>query len=125
MFVNISNHQTNKWDKDQYNAATEFGSIIDVEFPLIPPVWDSDEVYRLATNYYSRCKNLIADHDSVVFHVAGEPVFCFYLIQLLLEGGFKVMTSTTQRKVVEEGDKKISVFKFVRFREYKIISHGK
>lgn len=119
MFINLSNHSSKGWTPSQLKASSIYGEIRDEEFPPISPEWDSDQVKALAEKYVLKCISLIDDSSSNnAFHIAGEPTFCFLLIQALLNKGYTVFTSTTNRIVYEVGDKKISTFNFVKFRKY-------
>ena len=35
MFVNLSNHSSDKWDEPQLSAAKLYGDIEDISFPII------------------------------------------------------------------------------------------
>ncbi len=125
MFINLSNHCSSRWEENQLSAARQYGSIKDIPFPSVPPRWTEAEVASLAAQYYRQCKEYATTTEEVVFHIAGEPVFCFFLIQQLLEDGFKVLASTTERIVRENEKEKIVRFEFVCFREYKLINNRK
>lgn len=120
MFINLSNHPSNLWDKSQLSSASTYGEIEDIPFPMIPPEWDTEQVTEMAEFYFNKINsklNIIKKVSAV--HIAGEAVFCFHLITLLLNEEYTVITSTTQRIVKEEDGKKISLFNFVKFRRYK------
>ncbi|MDR1895469.1 MAG: CRISPR-associated protein [Prevotellaceae bacterium] len=123
MLINLSNHPSALWQPAQIEAAAVYGEILDMAFPVINPDWDVNQVKELAENYFRQCKQslLNAGGDSAV-HLVGEPVFCFLLAQLLLKKHILCITSTSERIVSEEGGKKISEFRFKRFREYKLIT---
>ncbi len=44
IFLNHTNHPSDKWSKEQIAAAEKFGEITDLPFPSIPPEFDKDEV---------------------------------------------------------------------------------
>lgn len=122
MFINLSNHPSTKWETEQIRAAAAYGKIEDIPFPDISPDWDTTTVESLVKDYYSLCQQLLSDkkHSSAV-HLAGEPVFCFILAQLLLKENYICLISTTERKVTTKDNLKTSNFKFVRFRNYQLI----
>lgn len=122
MFINLSNHPSARWEKKQILAAMDFGEIVDIQFPSIPPEFDTQEVYNIADTYYHKCINLLPVSSSLhAIHIAGEPVFCFHIITKLLRTGYNVITSTTERMVKETEDgQKISVFNFIKFRKYEL-----
>lgn len=119
-FINVSNHTSSDWQADQLNAAKLIGTIYDIPFPMISPDWDTEKVAMLVDVYRKKIKELLPEPDGIsVIHVMGESVFTFMLVSLLLSEQYIVVASTTERIVSYEGDKKISTFKFVRFRSYK------
>ena len=119
VFINISNHPSSEWQVDQLNAAKMIGIICDIPFPIISPDKDTEEVAMLAHAYLKKVKEILPEPDGVsVIHVMGETVFTFMLVSLLLSEQYIVVASTTERIVFHVGDKKISSFKFVRFRSY-------
>lgn len=119
-FINVSNHTSSDWQTDQLNAAKLIGTIYDIPFPMISPDWDTEKVAMLVDVYRKKIKELLPEPDGIsVIHVMGESVFTFMLVSLLLSEQYIVVASTTERIVSYEGDKKISTFKFVRFRSYK------
>jgi hypothetical protein len=117
MLINLSNHPSLKWDKPQLDAATQFGEILDISFPNISPDWDVAQVEELACDYFKQIKSMAkAWKEKPVIHIAGEPVFCFLLIQMFLKEKFPCITSTTERIVREDGNIKTTIFKFKQFR---------
>ena len=120
MLINLSNHPSANWSAEQKNAAElQYGKIVDLPFPNIPAEWDAEEVVELANDYLRRCERLLDNGDPAsAVHLAGEPVFCFVLAQLLLKAGVICLVSTTERIVCEDNGTKTSVFRFNRFRKY-------
>lgn len=113
MLLNLSNHPSANWAEEQLAAAG--GRVIDMPFPQVAP--DGDEAYieNLANEYLD--KILKMDNIDAV-HIMGEFNFCFALITKLKAYGIRCVASTTKRETVEENGVKISVFRFVKFREY-------
>ena len=59
------------------------------------------------------------DFDNVTIHIVGEPTLVFAIVTLLKNKGIRCMASTTKRESKELPDgKKLSEFKFIRFRDY-------
>jgi len=129
MLINFSNHPENNWSNSQLTLAEkEFGKIVDLKFPQIDPEWDETEVKNFAKEYYEIIKSMIDESNDKVnaVHIMGELTFTFAVVDLLLEANIRCIASTTERKTVEIGNKKISEFKFVRFRNYiKRVQNGK
>lgn len=122
MFVNLSNHPSSGWSKEQHEAASQYGEIKDIPFPVIDPGWDTELVEICAIDYLGYCKDLIQENKiSSVIHLMGEHIFCFILAQLLLKEGYVCLTSTTERIVSVCDNVKTSCFVFVSFRKYKLI----
>jgi hypothetical protein len=122
MLINLSNHPSTSWQPLQLEAAAAYGEIVDLPFPVISPDWDTAKVETVAREYSDKYKQLLYDKSKQsAVHLAGEPVFCFLLAQLLLKENVICLTSTTERIVVEENSTKISEFRFGRFREYKLL----
>lgn len=117
MFINLSNHPSDKWSEEQINAARSYGEIVDMAFPVIEPILTKEDVLRLVKIY----TEMIMDNrdGKTVVHVMGEMTFTYNLVNALKELGITCLASTTERNTVMTPDgKKISEFKFVQFREY-------
>ncbi len=131
MLINLSNHPSTKWSKEQIEAANKtYGKIIDFQFPQIPPEWDVSTVKQLAINTVNDIIGTLAKENNEkskfmdsegkwnAVHVMGEMTFTYNIVRLLKESEIPAIASTTNREVIEKDGKKISVFKFVRFRDY-------
>lgn len=118
MLLNLSNHPSVNWSKEQLEAAqTLYGGVVDMPFPPISPEASTDEVMELAKAY---ARKVILHTPSVsTVHLMGEMTFVVALISMLQSEGIKVVCSTTERRVLEEKDgKKTMQFVFCRFRSY-------
>ncbi|MBQ2413791.1 MAG: CRISPR-associated protein [Rikenellaceae bacterium] len=120
MLINISNHPSAHWEKRQIDEATRrWGGVVDMQFPSIDPKWGYERVEQEAQKHIMGYRREIAKYDQPsAFHIMGELVYCFCVVQLLLKGGYMVVASTTERDVVMHNGEKVSRFKFVQFREY-------
>jgi hypothetical protein len=126
MLLNLSNHPSVNWSKEQLEAAhVQYGGVVDMPFPQISPEATTDEVMELA-KAYSR-KVILYDSNELsgttpsvsAVHLMGEMTFVVALISLLQSEGIEVICSTTERRVLEEKDgKKTMQFVFCRFRAY-------
>lgn len=122
MFINISNHPSTGWKEEQTNEAQIYGNIVDIPFPNIPPQMDTEEMKTIVDDYIQKIEELaMRKIETTLIHVMGESVFSFMLVLSLLQKNYKVVASTTERIVSYEGDVKRTEFKFVRFREYKML----
>lgn len=118
LFLNLSNHSSDKWGEAQLDAARAYGKVVDMPFPEIDPEATTEEIYILAEEYAEEITSRYPDRDLTV-HIMGEMTFCFRLVTLLHARGVRCVASTTQRKTSElEGGKKESIFEFQEFREY-------
>ena len=118
LFLNLSNHSSDKWGEAQLDAARAYGKVVDMPFPKIDPGATTEEIYILAEEYAEEITSRYPDRDLTV-HIMGEMTFCFRLVTLLHARGVRCVASTTQRKTSELADgKKESIFEFQEFREY-------
>jgi hypothetical protein len=114
MLLNLTNHPSNNWSEKQLNAALEkYNRIHDMPFPIINPFANAAEIDALVEKYLVDIQQL---NPSAV-HIMGEMTFTFRLIIRLKHLGFECITSTTERKVVEVDNQKVSTFEFVQFRK--------
>lgn len=119
MLINLSNHPLATWTKEQLEAASIYGTILDLPFPLIDSALDESDISDLAQEYLLKIESLSEDITQTVIHVMGEMTFTFALVTELKKLGCKCVASTTKRisEVMPDGSK-ISKFEFGRFREY-------
>lgn len=118
MFLNFTNHPSSLWSAEQQTAAQRYGSIQDLAFPQINPEADLSEIQTLADRYAQ--KILSMNPDCVLCQ--GEFTLCYQVITLLKQAGIPVVAACSERdtrEIISDGvPKKISVFRFVQFREY-------
>ena len=84
-------------------------------------LYAADKVHIETAGQTLREQLLCDKNETGAVHLAGEPVFCFLLAQLLLKENITCLVSTTERITTEKDDVKISEFRFGRFREYKLL----
>lgn len=121
MLINVSNHPHEQWGEVQkQNAIKLWGAIKDIAFPSINPELSREELLPMVEDFFNQCQiEALKYGPDTVFHVAGEHVFCFHLVGHLLQSGYSVVASTTERIISYQADgAKISRFQFVRFRYY-------
>jgi len=122
MLINLSNHPVEKWSEKQINEAKKnYGEIRDLPFPEINPDWDEETVENFSQMYFEEIQAIIesAHNQNNAVHVMGELTFTFNIVYKLLSQNIVCIASTSKRNVTEKGNKKITEFNFVRFREYK------
>lgn len=122
MFLNCSNHSSDKWTDEQIKAAKEYGIdvIRDYAFPSVPAHMSEKEIEEIAEKVSDE---MIALCPSVVM-CQGEFTLTYALIKKLLKHGIKVVAACSERDTLEvclpDGSvKKEANYRFVKFREYK------
>lgn len=116
MFLNLSNHPSEKWsDVQRTSAEKEYGTIQDMPFPNINPAATPDEIYQLAAEYCNKIRKI----DAHAVHLMGEMTFTFCLVKMLQTIGINCVAATSERKSVENPDGSKTIhFEFVQFRKY-------
>lgn len=120
MLLNLTNHPSEKWSREQSNAAAErWGSVRDYPFPVVSAQFDEKEIAALAQTVLADACKL---HPDAVL-CQGEMSLCFALVRLFQKNHIPVVAATSQREVAEKAlpdgtTRKEAVFRFVRFREY-------
>ena len=118
MLINLSNHPSSKWSKEQTEAALHYGEIIDLPFPVVAPEGDGNYIAALADEYCNKVIEL-ASGAPVTVHLMGEMTLTFALVNCLAAKGVTCMAATTERIVNELPDgRKEAQFRFVKFRKY-------
>ena len=118
MLINLSNHPSEKWVSEQRGTAIEqYGKIIDMPFPRIPPEASYDEVWKIADDYFEQIKTR-AKQEKTTVHLMGEMTFTYMLVDRLKDANIPCVASTTERTVEERDGKKIVQFNFIQFRAY-------
>ena len=75
----------------------KYGDIMNVPFPNVSPIANSDKVVELARNTASRLK--VNGNDAVL--VQGEMTLTFALVSILRSLGIACVTVCSERKVTE------------------------
>ncbi len=121
MFINFSNHPSDKWETAQIDAARKYGEIVDIPFPDVPADADEEKIEQIACECLQTILSSADDIKAVM--AQGEFTLTYKIVVGLKEKKIKVMSACAQREVSEYIDEKgnnvkKSVFRFVRFREY-------
>lgn len=119
MFVNFTNHSSNKWDKEQLNAVSMYGEILDIPFPDVDPEMMEEDIRKLSDEYVER---ILSEKPDCVL-CQGEFCLSHSVINSLKAAGCKVVAACSKRvaveNVVDGKTVRVSQFKFVQFREYR------
>jgi len=114
VFLNLSNHPHANWDGAQLEAARQCAPHIeDMPFPAVDPTADETHIEQLAEEIVQRIPS-----QTTHAMVSGEYTLTVALVRRLQQKGIVCLSATTQRDVVEIEGKKVSQFRFVRFRSY-------
>lgn len=118
MFINLTNHPSDKWSGHQLLAAHQYGEIIDLPFPSVPEYASHEDNNELAKNIFEEVEK-ISFRKPCVVHIMGEMTFTYALVKLLKSRGYTCVASTTKRNVdiLPDGTKNVK-FEFCQFREY-------
>lgn len=118
VFVNLSNHPSERWGDAQRQAALALApEICDLPFPPVPPEAGASQIAELAERI---AQQLVQKHPGVTHAmVQGEFTLVHAVVRKLQQRGIVCFSATTRRDVTEhDGDTKTTRFEFVRFREY-------
>ena len=122
MFINLTNHPSSKWGKEQIGAAKEYGEIIDIAFPRIDPRENSEAIDKKVDMYFEAVRNF-PTAPSLVVLVQGEFIFTYRMVEKLRAAGIKAVSSCCERRVreyIDEAGKtqKTAEFEFAGFKPY-------
>ena len=119
VFINFSNHPSSRWSPEQLAAAEKIGRVVDEPFPAVPADMDEAGVARLADETAER---ILAQRPAAVL-CQGEFTLAFAVTERLKAKGVTVLAASSDRVIETERDengetRKVSVFRFTRFRRY-------
>ena len=114
VLINFSNHPSEYWCPEQIRQAELYGKIMDVPFPSVDPQANETEIGKIGKEYVQQIMN----YHPVAVLCQGEFTLAYFVICHLKENGIPVLAACSERKVIEEGKVRQSIFEFVRFREY-------
>lgn len=119
MFINFSNHLSDKWQRKQIDSADIYGEIMDIPFPMVPATTTSEEIKRIAVDYAKKILEMKPD----VVMVQGEFTLTYAVIELLKKENIRCVAACSDRVtkeiILKDGNiQKESIFEFVQFREY-------
>lgn len=119
MFINFTNHSSKNWSSQQVQDSMIYGEIKDIPFPNIKSEFTEDEIEQLGKEYV----DIIAELQPDAVLCQGEFTLCHFVICKLQEKGIRVISACSERVVSEKrtdsgGSERISVFHFVKYREY-------
>lgn len=121
MFINFSNHPSVSWGKKQNDAASKYGQISELAFPMVNPYADEDEIKELAKKWANDILKALPEKEENAVMCQGEFSLCFAVTELLKSKGVRVVCACSERQtidtVVDGKNVKRAVFDFCRFRE--------
>lgn len=118
--INISNHSSKNWSKEQ---KVGFDEIIDVEFPNIPANATTKDVILIAYDLLDKLTDEVSTEDELNIMLQGEFSLCYKLKELIDKAYWTVnyYIPTTERNVAESVNidgttTKNVTFQFVQWR---------
>lgn len=119
MFVNCSNHPSERWGERQLQEAGKWGEITDYPFPYVKAEADEESVSEMARQAVRDIMRM--NPDAVMCQ--GEFTLTYQIVQSLKEQGVLAVSACSERCVVEKllsdgSTHRESKFHFIRFREY-------
>jgi hypothetical protein len=122
MLVNLTNHKFSEWPPIQQEvAAQQFGEVVDLVPPPIPPEASTIEVLQTARLLAVQAIAILdkGKKEENGALVSGEFTFIWCCINLLHQKGIRCYTATTPRDVEESTpNQNTKNYAFVQFREY-------
>jgi len=119
LFINLSNHPISGWSEAQLSEARKFGQLLDIVFPAVKADWDKKDITHVAEEIVDHIRRIAPTPEKAAIHVMGEMTLTFCLVETLKSMGYRCLASTTERESwFDEKGNKVSVFRFVRFRDY-------
>lgn len=120
IFVNFSNHLSDKWDERQRAEAEKYGTVVNIPFPNVPASYGEEEVSEMADEY---TRQILSQGNVVAAMVQGEFTLSYAVITELKKEGIITLSACTERNVTEKRGEdgsivKESKFEFVRYRHY-------
>lgn len=121
IFLNLSNHPSSGWSAEQRAAAEKYGTIVDLPFPAVDADASEEEIQGLADIYLKKA----TEQSPSAVMCQGEFTLTFAIVQGLLAAGVICVSACSKRvaeeRLTEDGKAvKKSVFRFVKFREYRL-----
>lgn len=119
VFINCSNHPSERWGERQREEAEKYGEIVDVPFPEVDPAWPEERIGEEAENI---CRK-ICQYNVAAVMCQGEFTLSYAIVSRLKERGIPVFAACSSRKAVETvnpdgSTRKEVLFCFERFRRY-------
>ena len=119
IFVNHTNHNSAQWSVEQRAAAEVYGQIIDLPFPPIPAEFGTEELSEIVSANLAK----ILELSPKAVLCQGEFVYTYLMVEQLKKHNILTLAACSERLATQniEPDgtvKRVSIFQFVRFRNY-------
>ena len=119
IFINHTNHPSERWSAEQIAAAQVYGELKDIPFPAVDAEATPVEVAALVEDNLEKILPL----KPVAVLCQGEFNYTVEMVERLKSAGIKVVAATSERvvtaKILPDGStRQVSTFRFVQFREY-------
>ena len=120
IFLNISNHPSDKWDEKQRAAALAIADeIVDIPFPMVCPKDTQEDIQNIS---HRLIWDIFENGGDIAYAmVQGEFTLTFELVKDLQKRHVICMADCSERNTIvhEDGTKTVQ-FGFVQFREYSL-----
>ena len=119
MFLNLTNHPSSQWHRNQRAQASYWGEIIDLPFPSVDAQLDMWGICVLGDILLREIVSL--SPDAVLCQ--GEITLCYYLVTRLHQSHITVLAACSRRdscEIIHEDGTSVKEARFVfeQFREY-------
>ena len=119
IFVNHTNHNSSQWSIEQRTAAEMYGQIVDLPFPPIPSEAGTEEVAEIVAANLTK----ILELSPKAVLCQGEFTYTYLMVEQLKKHNILTLAACSERLVTQSIDpdgttKRVSIFQFVRFRNY-------
>ena len=110
----VSNHPPEKWSDEQKKG---WDTIDHIPFPNVPPTFSWEDVFTLSIPILNKMQEWKTKHREGKISIQGEATLVSIVLDVMKNVDRHCFVFPTTERVVEEKDgKKISTFKFVRWR---------
>ena len=120
MIINMTNHPSTIWSREQRTEAEKYGEILDMPFPVVPPDMGEEGVSDMAETFL---RQILPLHPDAVL-CQGEMTLTYALVSRLAAQGIPVLAACSDRITEETAEpdgsiRRVSRFVFTRFRQYR------
>ena len=123
VFINMTNHPSEKWSSKQLYAAHKYGDVVDIQFPQVSPTASIPNIINMARSIVADICGTYDSDTKITVLVQGEMTLTYALVSEFYRREVDCYAACSDR-VTEEvvnpdgtTTKKVT-FKFIQFRMY-------